>query len=429
MRKLQNRIGAGLMRWKKIESGRYATEDGRFFAERASGSHWILSDTIQGDTENCRTLTECKETARTRAAEVVQTAAYADAAAMPHPASPEKATSEAPRPVSGDAYDARKPKSTDLPTPQAGGRRFTVYTDGGCFPNPGCGGVGIVIIDLDTGIEEELYQGYKYTTNNRMEVLAMILALERIPDDAEVELCSDSQYALQCGFHGWGRGANMDLWPRLDAAARTKKITTRHVRGHTGDQYNERCDELATLAQQDKDLWDDDGFVQGTDASAAQAPWQQGERRQPKHPDANAHISKPTSAFLTPLPDIPPAVNGETPDVAYPMAYAVEFQVSTICAAGICEFYKDGRRSFAAYAQLRSGGFDRYSSMSKTELLQDMEYPEETADILHKVLNGRDVLSALRWRCRGLTLTDSIRKVQADAEISTNAFMARYKKR
>lgn len=96
---------------------------------------------------------------------------------------------------------------------------FEIWTDGGCAPtNPGPGGYGIIIVDNATGEEKEIKQGFKYTTNNRMELLAVIRALNEIPKEASVKLHTDSKYVVLHVNENQKRNKNYDLWKLLDEA-------------------------------------------------------------------------------------------------------------------------------------------------------------------------------------------------------------------
>lgn len=131
-----------------------------------------------------------------------------------------------------------------------------IHTDGACSGNPGPGGWGVIIRDGDK--IKEITGGEAATTNNRMELLAAISALESLPDGTPTELHTDSQY-VKDGItkwmnnwkkNGWrtagkGQVKNVDLWKRLDEAAQRHKISWHWVRGHIGHDENERADELA----------------------------------------------------------------------------------------------------------------------------------------------------------------------------------------
>jgi len=146
-----------------------------------------------------------------------------------------------------------------MPTPAARQNNVvTIYTDGGCEPNPGTGGWGAVLLYGEH--IRELSGGAHETTNNRMEMTAAIEALSALKRRCTVHLYTDSEY-LKRGITEWlpswkkkhwvrrsGAVKNVDLWQRLDALAEKHDIDWRWVRGHAGNTYNERCDELAGAA-------------------------------------------------------------------------------------------------------------------------------------------------------------------------------------
>ncbi len=133
-----------------------------------------------------------------------------------------------------------------------------IYADGACKGNPGPGGWGALL--TADGVTKELFGGEPATTNNRMELMAVISALETLKRPCTVVLYTDSQY-VQKGIsewiHSWKRRGwktsdkkpvkNEDLWRRLDAATHTHRIDWRWVRGHAGNEGNERADELANM--------------------------------------------------------------------------------------------------------------------------------------------------------------------------------------
>ena len=152
-----------------------------------------------------------------------------------------------------------------------------IYTDGAARGNPdGPGGYGSVLEYVDTKGElhvKEISQGYVRTTNNRMELMAVIAGLEALNRPCEVEVYSDSQYVVNAfNQHwvekkkkkGWKRGKNepvknVDLWKRLLEAKEKHSVTFHWVKGHDGHPQNERCDELATSAADGDDLIVDEG--------------------------------------------------------------------------------------------------------------------------------------------------------------------------
>jgi ribonuclease HI len=138
----------------------------------------------------------------------------------------------------------------------------TIYTDGSSLGNPGPGGYGAILISGQR--QRELSEGFTLTTNNRMEIMAALAALQALKRPCEVTLHSDSQYlvnAMTMGWlkswkkNGWRRKAdtlkNADLWQQLDLAIVPHQITWRWVKGHAGNRLNERCDQLATTAAKD----------------------------------------------------------------------------------------------------------------------------------------------------------------------------------
>lgn len=153
-----------------------------------------------------------------------------------------------------------------------------IYTDGSARGNPdGPGGYGAVLEYTDTKGQlhvKELSAGYKKTTNNRMELMAAIKALEALNRPCVVELYSDSQYMIKAfnehwidGWirKGWKRGKNepvknVDLWQRLLKAKAPHEVTFIWVKGHDGHPQNERCDTLATTAADGSNLLDDEGL-------------------------------------------------------------------------------------------------------------------------------------------------------------------------
>lgn len=156
--------------------------------------------------------------------------------------------------------------------------KVKLYTDGAARGNPdGPGGYGAVLTYVDTKgelHEKELTQGYKKTTNNRMELMAVIVGLEALNRPCEVEVYSDSKYVVDAfnqhwidGWikKGWKRGKNepvknVDLWKRLLQAKEPHAVTFIWVKGHAGHAYNERCDFLATSSADGADLMEDPGL-------------------------------------------------------------------------------------------------------------------------------------------------------------------------
>ena len=145
----------------------------------------------------------------------------------------------------------------------AGDVDYIIYTDGSCLRNPaGPGGYAVLLLDAAGNLLRELSGGEPSTTNNRMELMAGITALEAVEPGCRVALYTDSQY-MQNGFvkywlrnwkrNGWKTAtgnpvSNQDLWQRLDALVLSHQVQFHWVKGHANQEYNERCDELAKTA-------------------------------------------------------------------------------------------------------------------------------------------------------------------------------------
>lgn len=133
-------------------------------------------------------------------------------------------------------------------------KRVTIFTDGACKGNPGFGGYAAIM--SYNGHEKEIVGSVVDTTNNRMELMAVIAALESLKEPVIVELYSDSTYVTSViakWLDKWVRKGfkkikNVDLWLRYLEAAATHVVHTHHVNGHTGNVLNERCDKLASDA-------------------------------------------------------------------------------------------------------------------------------------------------------------------------------------
>jgi ribonuclease HI len=143
-----------------------------------------------------------------------------------------------------------------------------IFTDGACSGNPGKGGYGVVL--KYNQHRKELSQGFTMTTNNRMELMAVIVGLETLKTDGlEVTIWSDSKYVVDSVEKGWIWGwvkkdfkdkANPDLWKRYILVHNRHKVKFRWIKGHAGHPENERCDRLAVAAAQQPQLLIDEGF-------------------------------------------------------------------------------------------------------------------------------------------------------------------------
>lgn len=151
---------------------------------------------------------------------------------------------------------------------------LTIYTDGSSRGNPGPGGFGVLLMYGSN--KKEISQGFRRTTNNRMELLAVITALETLTrNNMPVTIFTDSQYVVNSvekkWLDGWirtdfkGGKKNKDLWLRYAKIARQFSVRFRWVKGHADNPYNNRCDQLATQAADGKHLLIDEGYEQETD--------------------------------------------------------------------------------------------------------------------------------------------------------------------
>lgn len=139
-----------------------------------------------------------------------------------------------------------------------------IYTDGAAKGNPGRGGYGVVMELVGTPHKKEFYEGFRLTTNNRMELLAVIVGLEKLKNpNMKVLVVSDSKYVVDSVLKKWVFGwekksfadrKNADLWKRFLIVYRKHKVDFKWIKGHNNHPQNERCDELAVFASSQKTL-------------------------------------------------------------------------------------------------------------------------------------------------------------------------------
>ena len=151
-------------------------------------------------------------------------------------------------------------------------KEVTIYTDGACSGNPSAGGYGVVL--MYGAAKKELSEGYRKTTNNRMELLAVIKGLEALKESCRVNLYSDSKYVVDAMEKGWvvkwkqngwmrnkkEKASNIDLWERLLPLLEKHQVKFIWVKGHADNPWNERCDELARMAIQSGMLLEDENY-------------------------------------------------------------------------------------------------------------------------------------------------------------------------
>ena len=148
-------------------------------------------------------------------------------------------------------------------------KKVEIFTDGACSGNPGPGGYGVIL--RSNGQTKQLSAGFRQTTNNRMELRAVIEGLQALKEKCEVTVYSDSKYIVDAVEKGWARrwrannwfrnkkerALNIDLWTRLLDLIDQHKVRFTWVKGHAGHPENELCDQLAVAAASGENLFDD----------------------------------------------------------------------------------------------------------------------------------------------------------------------------
>lgn len=302
----------------------------------------------------------------------------------------------------------KKKAGTKTSRPRA---TIRIYTDGGCAYNPGGpGGYGVVYLDTETGEIQEASGGYACTTNNRMELRAVIRALEIAKEncpDKPFEIISDSEYVINAATGLWQRRKNTDLWEEYDKARKGLSFDFRWVRGHSGNPDNERCDQLATQAMLSPSLQEDTGY---------QASLAVGRDFYKAVDDFTAH--KPAVSSMTVQIDVPEEYDKQPPFMSA-REYAKTYHVHNNCASSIVAFYCEPGHKFKSYVNIKTGGMDTWSRTKKDDLITSAG--QEIYDAASQYFSDeRSLLSCMRWYCRGLILTDSIRKVLVDNEVTAN---------
>ncbi len=153
--------------------------------------------------------------------------------------------------------------------------KITIFTDGAAKGNPGPGGYGVVL-QTDRH-KKEMSEGFRLTTNNRMELMAVIKGLEALRHEgSKVIIYTDSKYVADAVNKGWvfewerkafRKKKNPDLWLRFLKIYRKHNVTIKWVEGHSGIEGNERCDRLAVMASEQKNLPDDTGYLKESDSA------------------------------------------------------------------------------------------------------------------------------------------------------------------
>ena len=268
---------------------------------------------------------------------------------------------------------------------------YIIYTDGGCIPNPGGkGGIGIVILQ-ENKIVKKISEGYYPTTNNRMEVRAAIRALEEIEENQNVIIISDSQYLVRTMWGEYGMGKNTDLWNRLTKLVkRQKSVEFQWVKGHNGNQWNETCDDLATEAINSPTYIEDTGYT-GTKAK--------------QNTSQEFSLPENLQSKIRPIP---------------------EDRISEKELRAIQTFLRIQAPKFKDYANLKTFGQDYFSRMNEEKMVTEINDTEIVQYLQENIPDEEMRKKIMRWYLRGISLRDSIRKVEVDKEITDNAIKARY---
>lgn len=266
---------------------------------------------------------------------------------------------------------------------------YIIYTDGGCRYNPGGpGGIGAVIINAETGKIKEINRGYANTTNNRMEIMAVIAALSEIEKGKNIDIYSDSQYVVNTAKGLYNVKQNDDLWDNLFLLLMDRNVDFRWIKGHDGNKYNERCDALATIAMDGNKLFSDEGFK---------------------------GIKKKNTGTM--------GINISVPEEINIPQYVYKGELN--CRKYIENINKKLHLTFRDLAQLKTGGIDGVSMMSFQTLTK--LFPQSVLITINMYFTSNaDIVTVLRWYYRGLNLDKAIRKRLVDKEIMSNTVRKRY---
>ncbi len=294
---------------------------------------------------------------------------------------------------------AKRPESKNEHLPEI---NFSIYSDGGCRFNPGGpGGYGTIVIDHETGEISEYSEGFFSTTNNRMELMAALVGLRSVPEGSSICLYSDSKYLLNTIENRFSKKKNIDLWNKLDAAMKNKKVYTQWVKGHAGDELNERCDEMATQAMNNPSR-EDSEYTESHPFSH--------DKKSRNHNDKTGKTG--SMGVKIKIPQEIRQYSGDS------------FKVKDDCANMIQSLNTRNRTAlrFRDFSDLKTGGIDGCSRLDSQQYVS-----QEVVEIVSHIVEQEDVKSCLRWYMRGLDLDLAIRKALVDAEIRQNAIGKRKK--
>ena len=312
-----------------------------------------------------------------------------------------------------ESVDKVRQESADPDMQKPASSEYTIYTDGGCASNPGGpGGIGVVLINDKTGEIREISEGYTATTNNRMEMMAVIRAAEHTKEGDVLHILTDSQYVVNCITGTWRKKTNHDLWERMSGALSGKKAGIKWIPGHSGIKENERCDELATCGMRTLCPIKDEGYRPEEFQVTAKDLTKENRKRE-RQSIFDFAVNK-TGAMGVPIH----VEEGTFTDSSEKRILELRKSVSPACARTIREL-ETSSRSFKSYASIRTGGMDEISRLA-TKALEGLVPETEQKEISKYIPGLADRTTCMRWRIRGLSLKDSIRKVLVDTEIREN---------
>jgi len=286
-----------------------------------------------------------------------------------------------------------------------------VYTDGSCLCNPGGAGGWAVVVLTDEG-QIEKCGGVYSSTNNRMELRAILEGLRATADAGSVLVCSDSEYAINTSCGIWRKNTNFDLHKQISEVSSGRKIKYRWVRGHNGNRYNERCD---TLAMQ--------GACNPTEADTGyDGQVIQRIAKNNRFVESGQGAQSKTGSMGVRL-NIPENLGLSHDDFPQSRQEIVEkYGIKPKCALLVKTFReKTDEKKFKDYASLKTDGIDSLSRLKKDDLIEKIPDGEAVWDAVTQYIPyQKDAEAVLRWHLRGLPLHDAVRKGLVDAEIRDN---------
>lgn len=312
---------------------------------------------------------------------------------------------------------------------------YTIYTDGGC-EELYLGGYGAVIIDNNSGEQLVLWGGDQATTNNRMEITAVLVALSRVEQRAVVELYADSQYVLNTIDGKYSKNKNKDLWDKLDKVMKGKTIITHWVKGHSGNYYNELCDSLCK-----KGMENPDGITREEKRKSLKPSKKDRKRNKTSKKDIKKTVGTikgtPSKTISTNPKGMYLIKSGTSMETLYtiPTEYLVykgpKRQLNDVGKRSVRYINETPFPSFKDFKNMKTGGVDAWSDVKNIKDAYIIA-SDEVVDIVKEIIGEDDpnnVMSVLRWYARGVTLDKAIRKVLVDMEINKNYLESLKKKK